>query len=44
MDPVIYERLITAITSGGIKAVNAEQEYMFDQNNVDQQMMDLVPQ
>ena len=44
MDPVIYERLVTAITSGGIKAVNAENEYMFDQNNVDQQMMDLVPQ
>ena len=32
------------VTSGGIKAVNAEKEYMFDQNNVDQQMMDLVPQ
>ena len=44
MDPVIYERLVTAITSGGIKAVNAENEYMFDQNNVDQQMMELVPQ
>ena len=44
MDPVIYERLVTAITSGSIKTVNAEQEYMFDQNNVDQQMMDLVPQ
>ena len=44
MDPVIYERLITAITSGGIKTFNAEKSYMFDQNNVDQQMMDLVPQ
>lgn len=44
MDPVIYERLITAITSGGIKTVNSEKSYMFDQNNVDQQMMDLVPQ
>jgi hypothetical protein len=44
MDAVIYERLFTSLVSGGIKTVNAEKSYMFDQNNVDQQMMDLVPQ
>ena len=44
MDPLVYENLITAITAGTTKAVSAEKEYMYDQNNVDQQMMDLVPQ
>ena len=44
MDPLVEENLITALTAGATKGINAEVEYMYDQNNVDQQMMELVPQ
>ena len=44
MDPLVEENLITALTAGAIKGTNAEVEYMYDQNNVDQQMENLLPQ
>jgi hypothetical protein len=44
MDPLVEENLITALTAGATKGINAEVEYMYDQNNVDQQMENLLPQ
>lgn len=44
LDPLVEENLITALTAGAIKGANAEIEYMYDQNNVDQQMESLLPQ
>lgn len=43
-DPAVKENLLTGLTTGFIKGVNAEQSFLTDQNNVDQQMMDLLPQ
>jgi len=42
MDPQLQEQIITALVAGGTKGVNAEVEYMYDQNNQDQQMMDMM--
>ena len=42
-DPAVKENLLTGLTTGFIKGVNAEQSFLTDQNNVDQQMMDLLP-
>lgn len=42
MDPQLQEQIITALIAGGTKGVNAEVEYMYDQNNQDQQMMEMM--
>jgi len=44
MDPLVEENLITAITAGVTKGANAEASYMYDQNNVNQQMDNLLAQ
>lgn len=43
MDLAVKENLITGLTTGFLKGVNAEVSFLEDQNNVSQQMKDLVP-
>ena len=43
MNPAVKENLITGLTTGFIKGVNADVSFLEDQNNVDQQMMNLLP-
>ena len=43
MNPAIKENLITGLTTGFLKGANADITGDADQNNVDQQMMDLLP-